>query len=109
MESNGLRSGLRLDCRSRNSWSNINSIVGHRRDQPHQLQRRYTDLLSHRNSGDGNLGPPADRLGHAARFSRKFYSGLLSESKAANIFVEAVFAKTEANLDGADVARFGDN
>src|SRR5438093_5517928 len=89
MESNGLRRALRLDCRSCNPWSNINSIVGHSRDQPRQLQRCYSDLLAHRNSGDGNLRPPAERLGHAARFSWKFYSGLLSESKAANIFVEA--------------------
>src|SRR5207237_691123 len=75
-------------------------------DQPHQLQRRYTDLLSHRNRRDGNLRPPADRFGHAARFSRKFYSGLLTKSETADVSIEAVFAQSETNLDGADVARF---
>src|SRR6266700_6401824 len=109
MKSDLLRRALRGGGRGDNARGDINSIIRHRRDQSHQLQRRYSDLLAHRNSGNGNLRPPADRLGHAARFPRKFYSGLLAESETANIFVEAVFAQTEANLDGADVARFGEN
>ena len=47
------------------------------------------------------------RLGHAAGFAGQLDAGLLPETEGANVFVEAVFAQAQRDLDGAHVARFG--
>src|SRR5207248_10910990 len=55
------------------------------------------------------LGPAAHRLRYRSGFARKFYHRLLAESESSNVFVEAIVAETQADLDWTDVAGFRQN
>ena len=69
----------------------------------------HANFLTHRNCANGNLGPAAHGLCHPPGFARQLNSGLLAKSEGANVLVKAVFSKAQSDLDGAHVARIGQN
>ena len=87
----------------------MHAIIGNRRDQRNQLQRRNPDLLAHRDRANGNLRPAFHRLRQAARFTRKFDPGLLAESEGANVFVKSLVSQPQRDFNGAHIARLRQN
>ena len=55
---------------------------------------------------DAHFGPPAHRLGNAARFSREFHTGLAAKTKGTNITIKSLFAQAQSNFDGPNVTGF---
>src|SRR3954451_16186250 len=82
----------------------VHPVVRDRRDHGDQLHGRDSNLLSHGDGTDRDLRPTAHRLGDAAGLAGKLDAGLRTEAKRADVTIKALFAQTQAELDGADVA-----
>src|SRR5438132_7138245 len=80
-----------------------------RRHGRYQLQRRYTNLLSHGNRSNGNWRPILKPAQHYSALARKVNTSLLAKSEGADIFVKFRRANSYGDLDGPDVARLRQN
>src|ERR1043165_2933351 len=78
-----------------NTWFNQQAIVGNARHHTRKLDWSNCNLLSHGNGTDGDLRPPAEWLRQATRFTRKFNSRLLPETKVVNVSVKSVVAQPQ--------------
>jgi len=106
---NCLRIILRRNRARYNARRNAHAVIGNGRYQRSQLQRRNANLLPHGDCANGNFRPALHRLRQSGRFAGKLDPGALSKSKGANVFVETIVPQSQSDLDGADVARFGED
>ena len=80
-----------------------------RRHGRYQLQRRYTNLLSHGNRSNGNWRPILKPAQQSSALAGKINAGLLAKSECADILVKFRRANSYCDLDGSDVARLRQN
>ncbi len=81
--------------------------IGDGRHRIHHLQRRHADFLSHGNRAHRNRRPILQAAKHSPAFPRQVDAGGLAETKRANVVVKFGSAQAQAYLNGADVARIG--
>src|SRR4030088_444575 len=104
MEHYRLRRVLRFHATRNDPRRYPAAVIGKSRYQPRELQRRDTNLLPQRYRCNRDFRPAAHWLGQTARLARQLNPRLLSKPIRANVFVEAILAQPQGNLDRAYIA-----
>src|SRR5215469_14585539 len=103
VESNHLRCTLGRRRPGDDAGRHPLAVVGDGRNHACQLQGGDADFLSHGDCANRYFRPAVERLGQAASLARELNTGLLTESVATDVLVEALVAEAQSDLDSAHV------
>src|SRR5205823_9918263 len=100
---------VRCSDRFHNARHDQLAAVGNGRHRCRHLQRCHSDLMPHRNTGDGNFAPRFWRPNEPVNLARQLNSCALAESEASNVFVKFLVAHSESKFSRSDIARFDED